>query len=162
MTCQAIQAALADYSMTALPPDMQAIVRDHLRMCSVCRAEWREWRTLLLVLDATPSHAPPHDLWPEIAAQLRPRRAPSPWHGWLAAWRRPRKVFALASVSALVVLTLLVATRGPRHVTLRTAAVPEAASSFVHGHMLASSRGLSDPIVRGLFALSVEEANERR
>lgn len=117
MTCHDVRERLDDYVDGALAPDETASVDVHLAGCDDCRAEQRALRALLAGAASLPRESSPRrDLWPGIAARLRPNVASFPRR--VAVWR-PATLAAAAAV--LVALSSAV--------TWRVARGPEARST---------------------------------
>lgn len=84
----------------------RAEIAQHLAACQECRAELERIEAVLTALDSLPVPNPGDDygrhVWQQIAARLPERPA-----RWWQAWFEPKRLGALASVAALLVIAFL-------------------------------------------------------
>lgn len=79
------QERLSEYLDGELGADERGALERHLESCASCRTTLAELRAVVAAARALGARAPERDLWPELAAQLAPRRAPrSPWLAFAA------------------------------------------------------------------------------
>jgi tetratricopeptide (TPR) repeat protein len=117
MTCQDVRERLDDYVDGALAEPEKLSVGTHLASCAECRDEERALRALLADVAALPREkAPERDLWPGIAARLRPNVAAFPRRA--ALWR---PVTLAAAAAVLVALSSAVTWRLAQPGTPQTA-----------------------------------------
>jgi predicted anti-sigma-YlaC factor YlaD len=123
MTCPDATDRLDDYVDGLLAERDAALVREHLASCEACRKEEGLLRQILTEAKALPrERAPEHDLWPGIAAQIRPaeirpfvaRARPKAMRLWLPA------LAAAAVVAAAISIFLSGSTPGPAGGSLGT------------------------------------------
>lgn len=120
MTCAECDDRLDDYVDGLLDEAAFQEIELHLAGCETCRRGERRLRALLAQAAALPCEvAPGRELWPGVAARLRPRRArPLAWLGTLVRrgeeparlphWLAP----TLAAAAALLALSTLVPRAG--------------------------------------------------
>jgi len=155
MRCDRAQALLADYQAGALNERQAAAVAAHVAECERCAAELAALERTATLLDATEPRRPSRDLWPGIAAQLKPREAQRAW------WRSlvpasPRAALGLAAAVMVIVALMVVL---PQHwATPPTVALPQAededAALFAQWHAEASlTSGMADAQALALMAL---------
>jgi len=108
---------LQDFVDGWLDAAQEGRVREHLAACARCRAEERQLRRLLARVAELPrTVAPPHDLWPGVAARLGGRRASPPAE--VEAIERPRRARSwnvrrwVLQTAAAIVFTALGAALG--------------------------------------------------
>lgn len=110
MTHDAIRERLHDYLDGALPPGERGQVAAHVEVCVACREELDRLERLLEQARALPrSIAPPHDLWPSVAARVGVGRRLGERSLWSLRWPLAAAAAALVVVSA--VATVLVVGR---------------------------------------------------
>lgn len=104
MSCPEIKEKLSEYIDGALPAEEEKRVAAHLGRCESCAVFLSGLREVVAEASALPaSLEPDEDLWPDIAARVRPepgrsRRTPLRWMAWGAA----------AAAAAVVLLLFLV------------------------------------------------------
>src|SRR5207248_605702 len=83
-----------------------ALISKHLAACEECRTELERIEAVLAALDTLPVPDPGDDygrhMWQQIAPRLPERPA-----RWWQAWFEPKRLGALASVAALLVMACL-------------------------------------------------------
>ena len=99
---------LCDLADGALAPDAEAHARAHLRDCEQCSASMASLATLGVAASALPREIePPQDLWNDIRAELRPRRARATgglhWPHWRMAAAAALIAVASSAITMLVV-----------------------------------------------------------
>jgi hypothetical protein len=117
MTCAMVTEKLDDFVDGGLEAGEAQAVAEHLARCASCREAETGLRQLLEAARALPrERAPERDLWPAMAAELRPR----PHVAWVrGGWPRPAaQTLSLLAAAAVVaaassLLTLWLAGRGP-------------------------------------------------
>ena len=119
MNCERVQQSILD--LDTLPAAEAAAIREHLKSCPACQAEWASLQDTLLKLDAAfPAPVPSPRLKANFYAMLETQQrgeesahpfAPRPtsrWDRWFEAiWPR-RPVFQFASILTLVAIGLFV------------------------------------------------------
>jgi len=153
--CSRIRGLLADYQAGLLDGRRAEEVAAHVAECEACAAELAALRRTAALLDATEPARPSRDLWPRIAAQLRPRERPRAWWQSLVP-ATPRTAFALAAVVVLLVaLAVVFPTHSERPPAPLPHAVDDDAPLFAQWHAEASIRsGLADPYALALVVLN--------
>jgi hypothetical protein len=111
LTCEALDAALADYLEGSLSDSEVADVELHLSGCVRCTALVRDFETITRTAAALPALVPSHDLWPGINARLDATVIPIGSRGSSRAstWHRVRLgavAAGLVGITALVTYTL--------------------------------------------------------
>jgi anti-sigma factor RsiW len=97
---------LSDYLDGGMRPKERAALEAHLASCPDCARALAELSAVVARAGRLPARAPEADLWPGIAARLKPRRAPRslgtvPLGGWRVSFTVPQLA------AAALVLTLL-------------------------------------------------------
>jgi predicted anti-sigma-YlaC factor YlaD len=133
MKCDELLIRLDDYVDGELHDDEREVVAQHLLTCAACRDEERALRGLLDAAAALPRElAPPRELWPGVAAQLRTNV--------LVFSRRPFRLTLLAAAAALIALSSAITWRIARP----PAAAPFAARPSGPAFSLAAFRPAGD------------------
>jgi anti-sigma factor RsiW len=120
---------LSEYLDGELGPVARRRLEHHLRRCSRCSALLEDLRGVVRHAPALAADAEPDsDLWPDIAARLSPRVAPS-WHGLLApapisVRRLVVPAMAIVMIVAAAVVVILVLGRQPGAVRPQQVARP--------------------------------------
>ena len=156
--CSEVVNALADYQAGVLEGARRSAVEAHLAACSACRQELAALERAAALLDETQALKPSRDLWPGVAAQLQPRRAPRPWWS-IPVPRQPAWRFALAAAFVLfVAFSVLVGPLSGPHEARLVAQVDEDAPVYALWHAEASlTNGMADPYALA-FAVSRQTA----
>ena len=102
MRCDQARRLLAEFQAGALHGRRNDEVAAHVAACEGCRAELAALRGTAALLDGTEPLRPSRDLWPQIAAQLKPREPSRAWWGGLVP-STPRAAIAVAAVIVLIV-----------------------------------------------------------
>jgi len=100
--CSRIRGVLADYEAGLLDRRRADEVAAHVAECEACAAELASLQRTAALLDATEPARPSRDLWPQIAAQLKPRERPPVWWG-LRLPAQARLGLQVATVVLLIV-----------------------------------------------------------
>jgi hypothetical protein len=70
LTCEAVEATLADYLDETLEPWVRTSIEGHLRECARCTALARELRNIAREAAALPALVPERDPWPRVAGRI--------------------------------------------------------------------------------------------
>jgi anti-sigma factor RsiW len=136
LTCDALDAALADYLEGTLSDSDVADVELHLSGCTRCAALVRDLESITRTAAALPALAPSHDLWPGIAARLdatvipMDSRRPAP----ASTWRRLRLGAVAAGLVAITSLVTYSVTRQQMGAPTVAAVAPVASGDSAAGN----------------------------
>jgi hypothetical protein len=124
MSCEELRERIDDYVDGELHGAEQDLVARHLLECPACREQERALRVLLDGAAALPRElAPARELWPGVAARLRPSLSAFP--------RRSLRPLTLAAAAALLVaLSSAITWRIARTPAARVAATTASASAL--------------------------------
>ncbi|MFQ6007514.1 MAG: anti-sigma factor family protein [Candidatus Zixiibacteriota bacterium] len=146
MTCQYIVTLIEDFTDSELDVVRAEQVRQHIKDCSQCRAEYETTRQLKKLLKQTKVSDPSDDYWLEISALIRARTIESPADRQIGvslavktapplgrqAWIR--SLMTVAASLTLLLAALLVGTSQPeRMAILNRSNTPILATSAVSG-----------------------------
>jgi anti-sigma factor RsiW len=158
--CSRIRGLLADHHASLLDGRRAHEVAAHVAECEACAAELAALGRTTALLDATEPARPSRDLWPQIAAQLKPRERPRVWWGPPL----PAQTRLGLQVATVVLLVLALAVVLPLHWN-QGPAVPlpqgtdDEAALFAHWHAQASlTSGFSN--VQGLSLVAATQPPE--
>src|SRR5687768_2679620 len=70
LTCEAVEATLADYLDETLEPWVRTAIEEHLVGCARCTALAHELRNIARETAALPALLPERDVWPKVAARI--------------------------------------------------------------------------------------------
>jgi hypothetical protein len=70
LTCEAVEATLADYLDETLEPWVRTAIEEHLVGCARCTALAYELRNIARETAALPALLPERDVWPKVAARI--------------------------------------------------------------------------------------------
>lgn len=101
MKCRQVRPKLNEYDLGALPEREAELIQQHLEGCAACLGELQRLQAITAAMGTLPQAEPPANLWPGVAARLRPRRHLLTWLG--DAWE-PALAVAAALLLAFVLL----------------------------------------------------------
>jgi anti-sigma factor RsiW len=70
LTCEAVEATLADYLDETLEPWLRISIEEHLGECARCARLARELRNITRDVSALPALVPEREIWPRIAGRI--------------------------------------------------------------------------------------------
>lgn len=99
MHCAQVREKLTEYQLGLLDEAEAREVQAHLAECHGCREELAALERLDALIEPAEQHEAPANMWSDIRARMKPRRAP-----WWEAWRdSPKPALAMAAAMLLAI-----------------------------------------------------------
>jgi hypothetical protein len=107
MGCKRFENQLMDLALDGLLPEREAELREHLRECAACQADFERQRQLVAVMDRGLEQVATAEPSPEILARIRVKigEQPPPRRGW-SRGRWPAVAGAMAAAALLAYLMI--------------------------------------------------------
>ncbi len=142
---------LSEYLDGALSGSDRAALEAHLASCAECEATLTALRAVVARAQSLPDRAPDADLWPGIAARLRPRRAPLRLPALLLGGRRLS--FSVPQLAAAAVVLMLL-TAGSMWLVLGRRAPAGAPSPGITAPLASAPSGADSQFAAANFGLA--------